>query len=152
MCTHECERLQRWRGTEPRRFLHGAIRSRLFTSQSTQTRADPTTEEQSAEEIKKEVRQHSVNICAPSLPHIIPLMLGLTVQCGKCPHSQMPSPVPPVQRATKNTASIKQRRHCLRECNLWLYLPFKRRFFFLQKFRHIYIYIYKTSLLQPFHF
>lgn len=115
----------------------GRLEARLFTSQSTQTRADPTTEEQSAEEIKKEVRQHSVNMCAPSLPHTIPLMPGLTAQCGKCPHSQMPSPVPQVQRVTKNTASIKRRRHCLWECNLWLCLPFKGDRFFLQKFQHI---------------
>lgn len=67
------------------------IRACLFTSQSTQTQVDPTADEQSAEEIKKEVRQHRVNICIPSVSHLPPPAPGLRVQYGKCPHSIMPS-------------------------------------------------------------
>lgn len=73
------------RGTEPRRFLRAAITSRVFTSQSTQSQADPTTEEQSEGEIKKKktrsVRQRRVNICASLTASSSPLTLGLTVQC-----------------------------------------------------------------------
>lgn len=123
----------------------GLCTRRLFTSQSTQTRADPTREEQSAEEIKKEVRQHSVNICAPSLPHIVPLMLGLTVQCGKRAHSQMPSPVPQVRRVTKATASVKQRRRCLRGMQPLALSPLQRRFFSLCKSFDVYTYNFTSS-------
>lgn len=68
------------------------IKDFLFTSQSTQTQVEPTAEEQSEEEIKKEVRQHKVNTQPRRL--IIPLAPGLTMPCGKCPHSLMPSQCP----------------------------------------------------------
>lgn len=86
--------LHKEREAEQRQFLQEreTIRGFLFTSQSTQTRVDPTAEEQSVEEIKKEVRQHRVNI----YPHclIMPPAPGLTMHCGKCPQSLMLSQCP----------------------------------------------------------
>lgn len=81
------------RGTEPRRFLRAAITSRVFTSQSTQSQADPTTEEQSEEEIKKknEVSQtaQSKHMCFPHRFLIPPdARPHGAVHCGKCPHTQ----------------------------------------------------------------
>lgn len=67
----------------------------MFTSQSTQSQADPTTEEQS-EEIKKKTKKNEVSQTAQSkhmcFPHrlIIPPDAGPhgAVHCGKCPHTQ----------------------------------------------------------------
>lgn len=59
MCVHVNVCLCKERGTERRPFLQEreTIRGRLFTSQSTQAQVDPTTEEQSVEEIKKKRRR-----------------------------------------------------------------------------------------------
>lgn len=64
VCVHVSAYLRKERGAERRRFLREreTITGFLFTSQRTQTRVDPTAEEQSVGEIKKEVRRHRVNI------------------------------------------------------------------------------------------
>ncbi len=94
VCVNMSSCLCNERGAEWRQFLQEreTIRGFMFTSQSTQTRVDPTAEEQSVREIKKEVRQHRVNIYPDHL--ITPLASGLTMYCGKCPHSLMPSQCP----------------------------------------------------------
>lgn len=96
--------MRKEQGAEQRQFLQEqeTIKDFVFTSQSTQTKVDPTAEEQS-EEIKKEVRQHRVNTPSHHSP-------------GSGPHNalwEMPTftnarSVPQVHRLMENTVSIKQ--------------------------------------------
>lgn len=77
MCVHVNVCLCKERGTERRPFLQEreTIRGRLFTSQSTQAQVDPTTEEQSVEEIKKKKKggqtaqsKHMYSLTVSSFP------------------------------------------------------------------------------------
>lgn len=117
------------RGTEHRPVLQDRelIRACLFTSQSTQTEVDPTADEQSAEEIKKEVRQHRVHICIPSVSHLSPSS-GPQGAIWEMPTFSNAQSVVQVCRLTESTAPIKQALQCLQESNLWLELSFKRDF------------------------
>lgn len=118
------------------------IRGFLFTSQRTQTRVDPTAEEQSVEEIKKEVRQHRVNM----YPHrlIIPPAPGLTMHCGKCPNSLMPCQCPRCTDLWRD--SIKQARQCIQDSILWHERYFKRNSLYCS----LHFDLYKTQVRKNF--
>lgn len=103
----------------------GTIRTPLFTSQSTQTRVDPTAEEQSAGQIKKEVRQPGVNIYARRL--IISPMLGPhgalwempapagAARCPRCTESCRTQPPSNKRRTVFGRQNLRRERHFKRE-------------------------------------